>query len=309
MRFGTSGFALEGRVVGDEGSERTLGVRLVEGRRRLSVDGVACRDLAAYLGLLETLVLPADSMRLVLGPPEVRRRALDRGIVRRAKPLARVLGAYRRAVRSRNEYLRRGSVREARSYDTVLANLGAQITAARLDLLEGLRGHFSSLWGRVGTRGQRPELRYVARGLDVDGGSSLGAERLRELLEEALEQSVSEDLRLGRTTVGPHADDFSFLLDGRPASGHASLGQARALALCFVLSQWFLLSQAGKKAVVLLDELSGQFDRERQGGILEALEGLDCQVLVTSADESMLGRPVWAVRYWIREGVAQRLES
>ena len=71
-------------------------------------------------------------------------------------------------------------------------------------------------------------------------------------LTVALGQARREDLRRGVTTVGPHRDDVSVVLDGRPARTHASQGEQRSLALALRLAVHRELEEAtGQSAVAV----------------------------------------------------------
>ncbi len=292
VRWGAEGLRISGRV--QDGSPRTLAVEAAAGRRRLFVDGLPCRSLSGYLGILETLVIPADSVRLVFGSPEVRRRSIDRAVVRAEPGRAELLTSYRRALRARNKLLKEGRRSEARAYDAPLASLGATLTRHRLTFLQQIRRHFERIWAVVSGSSMGVSIRYAVRGWQPEELQDEVQEAWVAKFRAALDDSLEVDFRLGRTTIGPHVDDVVFEVQGRRASNHVSQGQARALAVSYVLAEWHALAELGKRPVILLDELSGQFDAERQAAILQLLGDMGCQALVTSADESLASKGAWS---------------
>jgi DNA replication and repair protein RecF len=54
---------------------------------------------------------------------------------------------------------------------------------------------------------------------------------LEALFADKLDAALERDLRQGQTSVGPHRDDFTFLLGGRDAREFASQGQQRSCVL------------------------------------------------------------------------------
>ena len=98
----------------------------------------------------------------------------------------------------------------------------------------------------------------------------------------ALGQTRTEDLRRGVTTVGPHRDDVSVVLDGKPARTHASQGEQRSLALALRLAVHRELEDAtGQSPLLLLDDVFSELDPDRSRGVLGAL--VSEQTLLTTA--------------------------
>ena len=66
---------------------------------------------------------------------------------------------------------------------------------------------------------------------------------------------------LGYTTLGPHREDYQFLLYGRSARAYASGGEMRLLALAFKLASFLLFEDVGKdKPAILIDEALAELD-------------------------------------------------
>ena len=82
--------------------------------------------------------------------------------------------------------------------------------------------------------------------------------------------------------MGPHRDDVSVVLAGRPARTHASQGEQRSLALALRLAvHRELADAAGQSPLLLLDDVFSELDPERSKGVLKALESE--QTLLTTA--------------------------
>jgi DNA replication and repair protein RecF len=100
----------------------------------------------------------------------------------------------------------------------------------------------------------------------------------------ALDAAEHEDIRRGVTTIGPHRDELSIMLEGLPARTQASQGEQRSLALALRLAQHRLVGrQTGMLPLLLLDDVFSELDPARANALIAHLpEG---QAFMTSAVE------------------------
>jgi DNA replication and repair protein RecF len=103
-----------------------------------------------------------------------------------------------------------------------------------------------------------------------------------ESLSAALGRALGDDISRGYTTVGPHRDDVTFLLDGRDARRQASQGEQRSLALAVRLAGHELVRrERAVTPLLLLDDVFSELDPVRSDHLLRLLPG--GQTLVTTA--------------------------
>lgn len=231
------------------------------------------RDL---LGLAPVSIFMPDDLVLLKGGPGERRRFLDDALSQIDPRLDVVRSDMESILRQRNALLRQsGSQLSSESavtldvWDEKLADVGERLTDARRHLVAKLSTKAASAYEEIAVQATPMEMAYQSTWLP--GG-----------LEEALSQARREDLRRGLTTVGPHRDDVSVFLDGRPARTHASQGEQRSLALALRLAAHRELEEAtGQSPLLLLDDVFSELDPERSRGVLGALRSE--QTLLTTA--------------------------
>jgi DNA replication and repair protein RecF len=101
-------------------------------------------------------------------------------------------------------------------------------------------------------------------------------------LEAALAAARADDLRRGVSTVGPHRDDLSVVLNGMPARTHASQGEQRSVALALRLGGHFVVrAAADDDPVLLLDDVFSELDPQRSAALVAHLP--PGQALLTTA--------------------------
>jgi DNA replication and repair protein RecF len=108
-------------------------------------------------------------------------------------------------------------------------------------------------------------------------------------LAQAFEEARTRDLRLKTSTVGPHRADVSFQFRGKAARDLVSRGQQKMLASAFILSQIrYRSEQATVPTCLLLDDPAAELDVDNLGKLLEVIDAVPSQLIVTSVSEAGL---------------------
>lgn len=248
------------------------------------------------LGILRTVVFSPDDLELVKGDPSARRRFLDELLTTRQPRFAGVRSDYDRVLRQRNTLLKtaggraragrnEGALATLETWDTHLARSGAELLAARLELVESLAPlvarHYAEVSSSVpkADAGNEAGLAY-APSLELDGCSDRAG--LAELLAAELARRRDEELDRGVTLTGPHRDDLVLSLGQLPAKGYASHGESWSFALGLRLAAFDLLRADGDDPVLILDDVFAELDDLRRARLAELVAGTE-QVLVTAA--------------------------
>jgi DNA replication and repair protein RecF len=251
------------------------------------------------LGLLRTVLFAPEDLALVKGDPGERRRFLDDLLVARAPRMSGVRADYDRVLKQRNALLktasaaRRGGngssdvLRTLEVWDSHLATLGAELLAARLDLVAAIAPLVDKAYDTVSSGAGPASLEYVCSlGPDV----ALVADRslLTDALLAGIEARRRDELDRGLSLVGPHRDDLLLRLGPAPAKGYASHGESWSYALALRLASYDLLRHDGSlggEPVLVLDDVFAELDVERRAR-LAGLVATAEQVLVTAAVEA-----------------------
>lgn len=301
LQWGSEFYRIRGKVRSDAGTEEELEVVAQwspRKRKACFVNGVRIAT-AAMVGKLPMATFLPQDISLFSGPPAERRRALDQLLSQVSTEYYLTLLEYHRLLKQRNSLLRSiadGAAREAdlEPWDEALCEKGAFITMLRLELIETFN---VTLEDEVRSLGERwKNVRIIH---DASQGVS-DREALRQALRRKLLESLPRDLLLQTTGSGPHRDDWTIAVEGRPLFSFASRGQQRvaALALLF-LEASYLEIRRGEKPVVLLDDIFSELDSAHRGRLLQSFAGH--QVLLTATEVPLEGAAGGLVRR-IEEG-------
>jgi DNA replication and repair protein RecF len=279
--FGGSLARAEALVRGEDGIERTLmaSVSRGEGRRHL-LDGNPADGGTIARFRPPVAVFSPDRLTLVKGPPGERRAHLDGFVAARWPSRSELRRRYGQALAQRNALISRiaagfGGAGELDTWDSSLAELAAALVESRTEAVDELAPAFTAAAEELGLGGA--SLEYAPRAAGT-------AEELRAGLGERRDA----DLRLGRSSWGPHLDELRIELGGRSLRRYGSQGQQRAGLLALLFAERDSLLQARRIApLLLLDDVMSELDPGRRERLVERLAN-GGQALLTAASMDSL---------------------
>lgn len=275
------------------------------------------------LGYLRTVLFAPEDLALVKGDPANRRQFLDELLVARTPRFAAVRADYERALKQRNALLRsaaqmrranRGAAVDMSTldlWDGHLASSGAQLLAARLELVEALNPLAGKGYGTIAGRDSAILEYKPSFELSTASGSPVDESALHDALIAALIAGRKEEIERGMTLVGPHRDELALLLDyGQgpvPAKAYASHGESWSFALSLKLAAFDLLRAEAIEPVLILDDVFAELDSSRRAQLAQVAVSAE-QVLVTAAVEEDVPESLSGMRYRIGKGTAERIQ-
>jgi DNA replication and repair protein RecF len=280
-------------VVVRDGREALLEVQINPGRsNKARVNRSPLPRARELLGLVRTVLFSPDDLALVKGDPAERRHFLDDLLVQRAPRFAGVRADYDRVLRQRNSLLktaRSGSHQSSRSegalatlgvWDSHLARTGAELLAARLDLVDALRPYVARAYDAVAQDASDNEATMTYKpSFELP---SQDRDDLSQALLAEVERRRDEEIERGISLVGPHRDDLTLMLGPLPVKGYASHGESWSMALALRLASYDLLRAEGDDPILILDDVFAELDTDRRDRLAELVTGAE-QVLVTAA--------------------------
>ncbi len=314
IRFGNDALHVALAVADDGGQEHRFEFGLDRsGSRRLRLDGEVIGRRSELVGRLATVFFWPESVELVRGGPDLRRRFADQGLSGLDAGYLRSLGAYQRALRQKSHLLkdlRRGrrsfaaAEQELVAWNRDLARHAVPLGLGRADWAATLEP-----WAAAGYRdlaGQdqplafryRPRLEALRQAPGADGaprsaaaGEGAGEDAgevpdkvhfQAEILGE-FDYIGPEEARRGRPLTGLQFDDFDVRLGDRDLRVFGSQGETRTAAIALILAQSDVVYQRRRvRPVLFLDDIFSELDRERARRLQERC-ARDHQIFIASA--------------------------
>ncbi|MBM4404664.1 MAG: DNA replication/repair protein RecF [Chloroflexi bacterium] len=252
--------------------------------KRIRVNG-APKRAAALIGEVQAVLFEPQDIELVYGSPGGRRRHLDATLSQVDRVLFDELTKYGRVLEQRNPLLK--AIREGRAakndlhfWDDRLIQSGSAIIAARAQALRELALLCQAVHGELTGGKERLEVVYKPSvPLLGEGDEAAIAKAFAAQLAAQRERELAQ----GVSVVGPHRDDFSFLVSGVELASFGSRGQQRLATLALKLGEArYMTARTGEQPILLLDDVLSELDAPRRSFLLQNVSGHEQSILTTA---------------------------
>lgn len=248
------------------------------------IDGNRPGSLAEFATRSPVIAFHPEELSLSTGPALGRRTLLDRLALFMDPASADHRARYTRALKARQQLLRRGSSLDAGdidAFEALCAQHGAALTRARAAAAEALTVELLPAFAQIAAPTLALEARFEA------GGSSDA-----EVAAEELRRKRPRDAHRPSAGFGPHRDDLALLLNGHPARIVGSQGQHRALTLALKAAETAAIAASrGVEPILLLDDVSSELDRDRTLALFTFLSLHRGQLFLTTTRRELIVTP------------------
>lgn len=269
-------------------TQTALGFQLERGaRKKALLNGLALPRASDLIGRLRCVCVSAADMEIVRGDPAERRLFLDLELSALSPAYLRHLTLYKRATEQRNALLRDSRERfhppeSFEIWEDQIAQHGAEIRTLRRQFVSDLSPFAADVHREMGA-GEALSLTYAEQDL---------ASTYEELLA-GLANVRGADTGRGSTSLGPHRDDLSILIDGREARLYGSQGQQRTAVIALKMATLALIQdREGIAPMLLLDDILSDLDEGRRSRLVEIVLSRARQAVLTCTEASAAGEVI-----------------
>lgn len=249
----------------------------------IAINGQKLKKAAELLGLLNVVFFSPEDLSIIKNGPSGRRSFVDMELCQLDKYYLYNLNQYNKIINQRNRLLKdfyfNPDLKDTITvWDSQLVSYGRQIIEARMKFVEHLNMIIKQIHKNLS--GGKEELRITYEP-DV----------ICEDFERNLSLNMERDIKLKFTGVGPHRDDFGFMVNGIDIRKYGSQGQQRTAALSLKLAEIELVKQITKDhPVLLLDDVLSELDSNRQNYLLNSIGNIQTIITCTGLDEFVNNR-------------------
>ncbi len=296
IRHGATYAMVRGRFADDAaaGAIDTVQVNLHAAQKKtVLLNRSPYERLSEHIGRYPLVLLSPYDTDLIREGAEERRRFFDGLLSQRDSAYLDTLLRYNALLRQRNATLkqfaerRRADLELLAVLDEQLVPPGRALSEARARFLVEFEPLFQRHYAHLTDGAESVALHYRSQlladefGVDTDFGTLLA-------------DAQRADLAAGRSTVGPHRDDFEFLLlpatsgfdqSPRPVRQLGSQGQQKSFVIALKLAQFELLAaRHRRKPLLLLDDIFDRLDERRISRLLALVaDGTFGQIFLTDS--------------------------
>ena len=278
-----------------EGIQTRIDMHLRKNKSKgIAIDGIKIKKAAELLGILNVIFFSPEDLSIIKNGPSERRRFVDMELCQLDNFYLYNLNHYNKIVNQRNKLLKdlylNPSLKDTLNiWDMQLVSFGSKIMERRETFINQLNEIIEEIHKNLSGGKERLRIKYEP---DVT----------MEAYETSLLAAQDKDIKLKMTTVGPHRDDFSFLVTRLDENGKetdeavdirkfGSQGQQRTAALSLKLSEIELVKKVAKDTpVLLLDDVLSELDSNRQNFLLNSIGEIQTIITCTGLDEFINNR-------------------
>ena len=267
-----------------EGVETRVDMHLRKSKSKgIAIDGQKIKKAADLLGLCNVVFFSPEDLGIIKNGPSERRRFVDMELCQLDSFYLYNLNHYNKIINQRNKLLKdmymNADLKETLIiWDMQLVSFGSKIIERRRLFVDQLNKIIYEIHKKLSGGKEELLIRYEP---DVEIG----------LFEKNLRLSQNRDIKSKMTSVGPHRDDFSFLVGDVDIRKYGSQGQQRTAALSLKLSEIELVKRIAKDTpVLLLDDVLSELDSNRQNYLLNNIGDIQTIITCTGLEEFVNNR-------------------
>lgn len=256
-------------------------------QKKVKVNGVLVRGYP--LGWVGAVLFSPEDIAVVQGPPNERRRFIDREWGPLLPHYEHNLHQYNRLVLQKNNLLRELREKKLRTdvdvWNQQLCYFGARVLLMRLALLKKMNPLIRYFYNKLTNNREELVIRYNS---SLKIGDEISEKEFYDRFLYETAALKDEEIARGQTLLGPHRDDISFLINGMDARIYGSRGQQYTILLALKMAQveqW--KRECKENPVLLLDDILFDLDADRRDVLLSFVEG-NVQTFITAIDDRAL---------------------
>lgn len=267
-----------------DGIEQRVDMHLRKNKSKgIAVDGNKLKKAADLMGLLNVVFFSPEDLSIIKNGPAERRRFADLELCQLDQFYLYNLNNYNKIINQRNKllkdmYFNPGLKETLNIWDSQLVSYGSKIIERRSIFASQLSEIIKDIHLKLSGGKEQITIQYEPNVRIED-------------FEKFLKNSQDKDIRSKITSVGPHRDDFAFMVNGIDIRKYGSQGQQRTAALSLKLSEIELVKKITKDTpVLLLDDVLSELDSNRQNYLLNSIGEIQTIITCTGLDEFINNR-------------------
>ena len=241
------------------------------------------KKAAELLGLLNVVFFSPEDLSIIKDGPSGRRSFVDMELCQLDKYYLYNLNQYNKIINQRNKLLKdfyfNPDLKDTITvWDSQLVSYGKKMIEARIKFVDQLNVIIEQIHKNLSGGKENLKITYEP---DVTC----------EDFERKLSLNMERDIKLKFTSVGPHRDDFGFMVNDIDIRKFGSQGQQRTAALSLKLAEIELVKQITKdNPILLLDDVLSELDSNRQNYLLNSIGDIQTIITCTGLDEFVNNR-------------------
>ncbi len=288
IKFGCDSFSINANVINTGSLEKDIEIKYYENQKKqIKINEIPIKKIGALMGNLYAVLFSPEDLFIVKQGPTERRRFVDITLSQIRPSYFYNLQQLTKILKQRNTLLKNINS-NPKLMDTVdiwnirLAEVAASIITARRTFSKMLSNLAESQHNFLTEKSEKISFDYKCSFQITEDDDK---KQIQNLYIKSLEKTLSRDIILGYTTMGPHRDDYDIMVNGKSLKLFGSQGQQRSAVLSLKIAEIELIKKETEQyPVLLLDDVMSELDNNRQKYLMESIKEVQTFVTCTSTE-------------------------
>lgn len=251
----------------------------------VSINNKEIKKMSDYISNLKVIIFSPDNIKMIKDSPYLRRKFLNIEISQIDNKYTKYLMDYNNLISQKNEYLKNNIDLDINYIDIVNKNickLSIELTNMRNDFINDINKYLSDIFYEItGIDGLR--IKYLS---SVDYYED--NKKMNDVFLDRLNSYLDREKKYKISLIGPHRDDFIFVLDNKNLAFYGSQGQMRCAILSLKLAEVKLFCNLSNNyPVLLLDDIFSELDIKRKNNLIKYIND-NVQTIITTTDLNLI---------------------
>ena len=260
-------------------------IHITKNRKQLFINNKEIRRNRDYIEGFSVIEFTPQNLEIIKGSPNIRRNMLNIDISQLHNNYITYLNEYNQVIKIRNEFLKKMNLNayvDERYLDIInqeLIKKAVKIYEYRFEFINKINILLPNIFEKI----------TGLNNLQIIYNNNLGIEmfdekKIEEKFKLKFKRNLNIEMMQGMTLIGPHRDDFSFVLNGKDMKVFSSQGQQRIAVISLKIAEIYLFKEMlGEYPVLLLDDIFSEIDTKKRNKIVKFLKE-DIQTIITTTD-------------------------
>lgn len=256
--------------------------------------------LGELFGCLNIVMFSPEDLQLIKSSPKERRRFIDIELCQLDKLYYYSLKQYHKVLKQRNLVLKQCYMQKDLTmldiWDVQLEEYGKALIDKRTEFINELDIIASKIHYDISGGKEKLKTIYMPSTL---------ADEYNQKLYKAREKDIMSQT----TSVGPHRDDLSFMINDMDVKVYGSQGQQRTVVLSLKLAELMIMEKnIGESPILLLDDVLSELDDSRQRDLFSYTKNIQTLITCTGVENEVWNSQKIGKLFNVKEGVCLPLE-
>ena len=271
-------------IVSDNKIDNKLNIYIDSKMKVLKYNDTAIKKVSDYISKLNIIIFYPDDLELIKGSPIVRRKYINMELSQLYSNYYILINEYNKILKLRNDYLKKINKKISRDTTYIdiltsyLVDKAIPIIKLRMKFIKKVNDYCTNIFKDIMELDDfkidyKPSLNIEVNNTDIKN----------QLLQE-YKNKLDYDIKMCSTTLGPHKDDFEFMLGDKNLKYYGSQGQQRVGVLALKLSEIEIFKKYRETTpILLLDDIFSELDDNKKNNLLKYINR-DIQTIITTTD-------------------------